>query len=207
MYYYKNHAQCASAIPCANQGDEVDVMNEIEVRYKSIRGLLSLADSEKELSRGCFAGIDDDLVSFAGRGLDEAVDVFRKTVDDYLVSHTTADVLLRTITPHDPTGDGEEAKVRRGFGALWEPDEMERDESVDGLLRKVERLGFLISKRLEGRDPGTIVESIEGALAHGVKRACKETEQTPWKGRRKSQETERPGCQRRGSGPRAAALS
>lgn len=158
-------------------------MNEIEMRYKGIRGLVSLAGSEKEISRGCFTGIDDDLVSFAGRGLDEVVSVFRKEVDDYLASHATADVLLRRVVPGEATEDRLEAERRRGFGAPGEPDETGRDESLDDLLEKVERLGFAISGKLKGRDPGKIVESIGGAVARGVKRACRETLRTPREGR------------------------
>jgi hypothetical protein len=183
-------------------------MNEIEMRYKGIKGLLSLAGSEKEISRGCFEGIDDDLVSFAGHGLDEAVHVFRRAVDEYLAGHATSDVTLRRVAPRDAIEGRKETGRCGSLVAPWEPEEMEGVQSLDGLLDQAERLGFLISRKLMGREPGRIVESIGGAVSRGVERAYKEAETTS-RGLGKGRESGHVWRQRAENRPKilAAALS
>jgi hypothetical protein len=145
---------------------------EIELRYRGIRALASLPDSEEEPCRGRFVGVAGDIVSFEGTDIDELGGAFRKAVDEYLV-HETADTLLMRIVSSDHTEPWTTEREKRRYlvGIYREIDEIERDESVDDLFKRAEGLAFKISRRLKNRPPYKIVQWFEKAAWRGVERA------------------------------------
>ncbi len=148
-------------------------MNEIELRYRGIRALVSITESGEEPVRGHFVGITGDVVGFEGRGIDNVVATFCKTVDEYL-AHETADTLLSRIVSHDPSEPWTEREKRKYLLYIHrEMEEMEREESLDELLKRVEDLALKISRKLKDREPYKIVRLFEEAALRGVERARK----------------------------------
>jgi hypothetical protein len=138
-----------------------------------MRALVAEDDAVPELYRGRFPGAADDVVVFEAKGLDAALEAFRKAVDDYLLNET-ADLLLRRLVAYDPSqGKWEQQKKRYLVAIYSEMADIEAGEPVDALLQRIERLSFIMASKLQRKDPAKIIAVIEEAAARGIQRAYK----------------------------------